>query len=703
MTMAAGANARAAEIFWASDPVKPGQTVQINGMDLDTIRKAEVRRLDDVADKTGAADEQTLSPGIQSDKTLTYVLPASLQDGVYALTLEDDKGKTVATDINSADVYWSQGDDGDTATPGGWLRVQGRNIARTASAILELRAQNGSTTRLHPDTADLWSASFTIPNQMAAGSYTGRLWNGNGDNSTWQPIGPVTIAAKRVQKGQVMELRSNPVDGPALDDTARINAALEGLANQGGGTLVLRPGIYRLSGGIRVPNGVTLKGQSRELVSLIWRDMDQPPPALIDGYKDFTIEDLTINAQRHFDVIRGGLDQQSRDWSGGNITLRNVRVRADAFFGHTSMEDVSQRISSMSKYDRDGVAGLRLGGNNISVLNCDVMSTSRAFVIIHASNVVLADNAFQNGSWYGISGSSKVIFENNIIRNIDIKAAGGGINTLGGFSYSGNVMMKNNEFSDMYGWDREAMTADGPGGFFYGKLKKISSTTAEMEGQQPGQVSNKPWTGAGFFVIGGRGTGFAAKIVRRDGNSIELDRALAEGIDENSIVTITPMQEKYLILDNKFSDVGAVQIYGTGYKHVFFGNKITRGAGILISGRWYRHPQPNFFIQILNNTIAESDIAGSALLSVYGQQFEGNTSTLSLGTVVRGNTLSDNARMRIGGNASAVPLVQAVLVEDNDISNTDIGIDVTRGVKDLTLIDNHIVGTRVAVKNLSRN
>ncbi|TRL40031.1 hypothetical protein FNA46_07100 [Rhizobium straminoryzae] len=692
---------QAAEIFWASDPVKPGQTVQITGMDLDTIRQASISRLDDAADKTGSKPVQSVSPALQSDKTLTYVIPSTLANGVYALTLLDASGTSITTRINSADIYWTQGDAGESATPGGWLRVQGRNIARTASARLELTAENGRITTINPDAPDIWSARFAIPADMRTGTYQARLWNGNGDASTWQDLGSITVTAKPVPAQRKMELRSNPVDGPALDDTARINAALAGLANQGGGTLVLRSGIYHLSGGITIPEGVTLKGQSRELVNLIWNDMDQPPPALIEGYRNFAVEDLTIDAQRHFDVIKGGFDAQGKSWTGGNFILRNLLVRASAFMGHLKADDAASRDKALTQQERNGVAGLRLGGSNILVEGCDIISSNRSFVLNEARNARLEGNTFTNGrnGWYHIGGSQRILFENNRIVGGDMQSTGGGIGNLGGYPLSKGVLMRNNSFARFLSVDREAMTSDGPGGYYFGTLKILSPTTFQMIGELGG-MKDRSWLNAGLFVLGGRGTGLVVNVVSRQDNIVTVDRPIGEKIDPASTVTITPMQEEYLIINNDFTDVGAAQIYGTGYRHVFAGNTMTRGAGIQISGRRYQHPQPNFFIQLLDNTIREPDLTGKTELAVYAQQFDGNTSILSLGNVVRGNTLSQNVMLRVAGNATTIPLLQGILVEDNDISQTDIGIMIGAGVKDLTLRNNNIAQVRVPVKGM---
>lgn len=699
------AEAQAAEIFWTSEPVKPGQTVQFNGMDLDKIRKANVVRLNDDDSKAGHDTALPLSPSLQTEKTLSYRLPTSLGDGIFAVTLEDETGKTITTQVNSADLYWMQGDAGDSATIGGWLRLQGRNIARTASAILELTTDDGTATRLSPDSPDPWTARFAVPKTMGAGHYKARLWNGNGDDTTWKNIGSIDITRPSAKASAQMELRSIPTDAPSVDDTDRINASLTALANRGGGTLLLRAGIYHLAGTLKIPDGVTLRGQSRDSVSLFWKDMDQPPSALIKGYRNFAVENLTINAQRHLDIIQGGKDESTGQWTGENIQIHGVTIRALALLGHLTPEEAASRIKAMSKVDRDGVAGLRLGGNNISVANCDVLTTQRSIVLTTASNGVVSDNVFRNGrtGWYGISGSNRILFENNRIMALDLEGTGGGVNTLHGFPSSRDVLVRDNTFSNIYGWDREAMTSDGPGGYYTGQIAAVGPDKVALVGAIDDKAKTADWSGAGLYIVKGHGTGMAAHVGQISGNVLTLDRDLAPYLGDDSVVTITNSQENYLLVNNDFQDTGALQIFGVGYKHVIAGNKTERSAGIYVTSLNYRHLQPIFFTQVEDNQIGEPDITGRTRISITGRQFAGNTSILSLGIVIRGNTLTSNAKIEIDGRSAAAPAVEGVLVEDNKLSQTDIGIEIKPGVRNLLMNNNTSKDVRMSIKGTAQN
>jgi hypothetical protein len=692
--------ALSAQIFWLSDPVKPGQSVQVNGMDLGKIGKVEVARLKDSPHAKAVDSQQDAEIIAQTETSLTFVLPASLGEGGFIASLTDKDNHSVSALVNTPDVYWAQADEGTDASPGGWIRVQGRNIARTPEAVLRLRAPDGRETDLPTGAADLWSARFSVPDQFPEGRYEARLWNGNGDVTTWRDVGTINVRKRAVVSSPVMELLAIPTDGPKHDDTSRINASLAALGRRGGGTLVLRQGIYDLSGPLSIPNGVSLKGISKERVTLSWKDTDAPPPALISGLEGFAVTDLTINAYRHFDVIKGGFDPVTNKPVGRNITIRNVTVRANAFMGHITQEEAAVRVAAMKAKERDGVAGLRLAGPNIVIEGCDILSSMRSFVLVDAVAARVNHNIFRNGrtGWYGISGSDQVIFEDNRVIGGDLGATGGGINTLGGGVAARNVLFERNSFETILGWDREAMTSDGPYGYYFGAAVAVASNRIRMTEIPQGKMQDRDWSGAAIFVLAGRSMGAVAHVVSRDGDVLTLDTEFSSMLDSDSIVTVVPAQEKYLIIDNKFTDVGSLQVFGTGYKHVYAENSLVRSAGIYLTSLNYYHPQPNFFLQVIDNDIKETDVRGTSGIFVTGRQFKDNPTILSLGIVIRGNQLGANTTIRIDGKSTEAPAVRAVLVEDNIIDGADIGIDVRQGVRELTLRNNPTTNTRVAVK-----
>lgn len=694
---AAGA---APAVFWASDPVKPGQTVQLTGVDLDRVDAVEVSRLPDAigATRTVYPAPQPAEVLAKTESTLSFVLPSGLEPGVYSATLTSTEAPVVVQ-LNIPDVYWIQGDRGPAASAGGWLRISGRNIALNELATARLTAPDGRKTDIRVEKPDQWSANFIMPEDLSPGTYNIRLWNGRGDATAWREAGKFEIETLAPTERPVMELSSRQPDDPDNDDTARINASLAALGKRGGGALKLNYGNYRLSGSLHIPDGVSLKGESRDLVTLIWKDTETPPQALITGYRNVAVEDLMINAERHRHIIKAGFSVDPAGADGRDISIRRVTVRASSFLRHLEADEAIKRLEAMRQHTKTGVVGLLLAGSNVVVEDCDILTSMRPFVLTRPVGARISGNTFRIGrrGWYGISAPEGVLFENNRIVGADLQASGGGVNTFGGPS-ARNVLVRGNSFETMYGWDREALTTDGPGGYYRGPITPRSGNMVEIAADGSGGLADRNWQGAGLFVLKGRGLGLMARVTRKTGRLIELDRDITALTDENTKVTIVPLQENYLIIDNRFQDVGGVQIFGTGYKHVFAGNRSLRSNGFSAVSLDYRHPQPNFYIQFLGNETTASAFRRTSGISVTGRQFKGNDTLLSVGIVLRDNRLRSASTIRIDGRSSKVPSMRNVLVEQNQIERTDVGISVSRGVQELTIRDNTFHDVQVPVK-----
>jgi hypothetical protein len=688
------------KVFWASDPVLPGQAVQINGAGLAEIETVAISRQEDEIDGRDAKPTESAEIIAKSDAALTFVIPEHLESGVFSVTIKSVSGETIFQ-LNAPDVYWLKGDRGTATDTNGWLRVSGRNIALNDKATVRLKAPDGTEINLNVASPDLWSATFSVPPAIKPGHYEARLWNGAGNALAWRDIGTVTIVPSLSTDKPVMELSASQPDRPDNDDAARVNASLQALSRRGGGTLMLRPGVYRFTKSLTVPDGVALKGEASGLVTLIWKDSETPPDSLIQGVRDFSVENLTIYAQRHFHIIKGGFDLASGEVTGSNIAIRNVIIRASAFTGHLQKDEPRQRFEPMLRYRRDGVVGLLIGGSNIRIEGCDVLTSMRPVVVTKAKGAYVYGNIFRNGriGWVGISAPDGVIFENNRIIGSDLQATGGGINTFDG-AFARNVLIRNNSYETIFGWDREAMTSDGPGGYYHGNVAAagVSVTLSDMAGL--GTLKDYDWRDAGLFVLKGKGLGLVARIRQRDGNVVVLDRDISSQIDTTSVVSITRMQENYLVIGNTFTDTGAAQIFGTGYKHVFAGNTMTRSYALTATSLNYRQAQPNFYLQFLDNQIAATPMLRTSGIEVTGRQFEGNSTLLTLGIVIRDNRLASGSAISVNGRSDEFPAVRNVLIEGNDIRYNDLGISIGPGVDDLVLRNNTSTNVRIPLKGV---
>lgn len=692
----------APQIFWASDPVQPGEAALLIGDGFGDQPRIELTRLkDDTGGVPAATIEQTgasitVQPLQASDQSVKFIVPAEFKNGVYVARITSGDDSAVAL-LNAPTVYWAQGDQGVHAAPGGWIRVFGRCIGQSPTpTILQMTAVDDQTVRRLTATAStLWEAQFTIPADMKPGAYDLQLYNGAGDSNAWSAAGQLEIKTAESWPDRQFNVRDFGATGTgATDDTQAVLATLKAAGDQGGGVVFFPRGRYLLKEALMIPRFVTLRGERRDWVNLFWPDLEQPPPTLIQGSNHFALEDLTLYASRYQHLIAGDLHATDAG-EPGHVRIQRVTARASIYRGHLKPEDVDQRLRDSLKAPGRWSDTLRLGGEHLVITDNDLYGSGRAIYLHKPRGAYIARNHFYNGrkGWYSLSGVDGLIFEDNQITGADLMASGGGINNLGGTLYSQNVFFARNKLNLMHGWDREAMTSDSPGGLYYGPIKDATANTFTFAIEPTGQRSQADdWKGAGVFILGGKGMGQFSQVHHLDGNVVHINHPWNILPDESSIITITGIQQNYLFLDNEFTDAGvAIQYYGTSINHIAAGNKSTRTAGFYNSGRWYRHYQPSWYCQFLDNKIIEGNIyrsgannatsSGEAFLGTQGLQKPPNTTPLALAAIHRHNHLFSSAHLALtGGGNRAAPGVRDVIMENNIVENADVGLRIDAGV-----------------------
>ena len=184
----------ATEIYWVSDPVRPGETVLLIGEDFGSKPRVRVSRPGSQPKAIQRAIPELRNLGPQQ---IAFKLPADLGEGVFSIEVEGI-GKVAHKRVNAPTVYWAQGDLGLAGSPSGWLRVFGRNIqAAGHKARLELRSAGAAPIVIDATKGDLWDAQFFLPSKVALGEFDGVLFNGaEGDEGT--KVGAITIKQKWV-------------------------------------------------------------------------------------------------------------------------------------------------------------------------------------------------------------------------------------------------------------------------------------------------------------------------------------------------------------------------------------------------------------------------------------------------------------------------------------------------------------------------
>jgi hypothetical protein len=696
-------------VFWFNDPVGPDETILVTGADLDAVTAVTIARIPD-AGAPAAAHAEASAPVLQANpQSLKAVVPADFTPGIFRVTLHYAEGSATIA-VNLPTVYWAQGSLGEAVAPGGWVQIFGRNIVRRPERARLLLVPDGTGATVTATLSDggMWRARFRIPDQAAPGAYHLRLSNGDGGDGEWVDAGHLEIHTSTEASPPSFDVRAYGAIGDGkTDSTPAFKKAIEAANRGGGGTVYIPRGRYLMSEGLVVPPGITLQGERTDLVNLVWPDFASPPDSLIKGTSRFTIEDVTIYASNHLHIVSGGFVMG--DFPAPNasdISVRRVRIRASAFRGLMDPEQTYRRMADLHRiFPQSAPVSIRLSGDRLEVIDCDVVGSGSSLFLFKASNAVVSGNSLGNGrnGNYAIMGSRQVIFENNLVTAVDLQATGGAINTVSNWvSASENVYAGGNVIKGIYGWDREAMTTDGPGGYYFGHAESAAADRLSLLDDWKGTPVSPNWAGALIMVVNGRGAGQYARVRElqkpADGsrNSISLDRPLSVPLDASSLITVAQAQLNYLIIDNSFEDTGvAAQSFGTAVGHVIAGNRATRSSGFFAIGLAYGHFQPSWQVQLLDNRIIEGNVyrAGpprealseEAAVGVHAYQTEPKPGgpPLARAIIIRGNQLEQDAHIELKGFSAASPGIRDVIVEANTIGPSRVGLRVDGGVASL--------------------
>jgi len=705
-------------VFWASDPVRPGETVMAFGAGFGEKPVIEVARVSDSA--TGDPGTGPLEwpaggrevAAIQaSDTAVKFALPPDLRPGAVAYRLSGPAGAVVGL-LNRPAVWWVQGDAGTTARPGGWLRLFGKNLVREGTAATRVLLRGPRSVRLTPTAADAYTARVNLPADLPPGEYEVLLHNGGGGTAAWSGAVKGLVSAPQQWSDKLFNVNDFGADNTGLiDSTVAVQAALAEAQENGGGIVTLPRGRYQVTEALSLPRGTVLRGEKQELSCLFWPEMDEPPKALLAGSNSFGIEDITLYCSNYRTFLSA--DTQGPD--AGDVFLRRVRVRANIYRGHMTPEEVDRRYREGLKVGFGGGYWLVvLGGRNLEVTDCDLHSSSCVLSLTQPRGARIEGNTLGSGRWGGggVFGGDGVIMENNHYLGCDLMSwgAAGGL----GFGNLSHVYLGHNRFAMESGGDREPITSDASGEVYHGPLAAAEGVTLTLP--EPAKDTGPRWLGAAVYVVAGKGVGQWRQLAGFDGpTKVLVDRPWDVQPDPTSTVSIVYLLHQWLIVDNEFTDTGmAVQLYGAALEHIAAGNRSTRTAGYHNFGMYYNGIQPSWFVQWLDNQILEGNcyradhdnwrLSGDAHIGVYGLVGGDWKHPITLGTVIRRNHLCNNASIVLGSELGRAPpgrtdpLVSGVVVEGNTIENSTVGVHRFQTAHDVWLAGNQFrnVTTEVA-------
>ncbi|MDR3709452.1 MAG: hypothetical protein P4L33_14215 [Capsulimonadaceae bacterium] len=665
----------APSVFWVSDPVAPGQSVIVFGDGFTGCSKINWERLPDKAGSrslTGSA-----APLQAGQHSVKFTLPDNMKPGIFRVKIDTPSGPA-SIELNRPQVTWAQGDAGTPGTPGGWIRVCGKCLsAEGYRPAIKLAGTNGGYL-LTPDRAEPFTLQARIPANVPAGEYRLTVSSGQAMAEGWSE--PVLFRVVVSQIASHALFNVPPPSSKVADNAPALQKVLD-QAGEHGGIVRLPAGRWLLDAGLTIPPHVTLRGAGMNRSALCWVDTAAPPAALIQGDGYFQIADVSLYARQYKRGIVSSLGSNA----AGHVSIDRVRMRLNRFRNHINPEEVQARYLSAG----DGDA-LRVGGEDVEIVGCDIFSAGRPICLSGASGGRVFDNQFHIGrdGWYCLSGSNGLLFERNLIEGDDLQASGGGINTLDGSLASQNVYFAGNTVKSIWGGDHEGMTSDGAGGIYYGKVEAVKGTVLTLAGDVTMSRWRKDWNGGAVFIMDGKGQGQYRQVTGIEGRNVTLDRPWTVEPDDASLVSITILSRNFLLIGNTFTDTGvALQMYGSSVGHIAYGNTSERSGGYYCFGRNYHGVQPCWYIEWLGNKITDGTVymggpdsietMGEAQIAVQGGAPNVTPVTpMTLGIVVRGNDLQADAHIEVTatGTSAPFPLVHDVVVEDNHVSNAQIGL-----------------------------
>lgn len=615
----------APQIFWASDPVRPNETVLIQGCDFGIAPTVEIARLAD--DKPGAPaspiDVKDWSGArlLQaSDCSLKFVVPAEWKPGVFAVRISAAGAASATWLVNAPDPWWIQADQGNSALPGGWMRVCGKSLAQRRAAapgldgtsMARLESAGHDPIELRAAAADCYTLRFKLPKDLPPTSYTVFVHNGFGGNAAWRKAGVLQVKASAdwpskqfnvldfYGKGAAQEMqRSLNKYYPVPDRTAGIRAALKQAEQNGGGIVYFPPGRYGISGELSVPPRTLLKGAETGAVVLWWgqgqfnldgggqqglaRDKDKTRAKSnpLHG-PEFGLEDLSIYLP---------FDHQTGISCGEHFRMRRVRLRVDHYWtidGSKRPEGTAVRV-----------------GNNFEVTDCDILAKGEGLVL--GQNGLVARNRVMAGKTNcTLGGSGQVIVEDNHFVSMYPTAyeniAGAGR----------NIYFGHNTLEALYAHQADySFTFDAGDAAYFGKIAAANGTQITLA-KPPAYPNWAPensslWRRAVIVVQEGRGAGQIRNVTANKSVQWSVDRPFDCPPDDTSLITIVPMNGNVLVIGNRFEDASWVNAaYGTALNVVYAENRLYRCGQLLNYGCAPANAfQPSWYVQFLDNELHE--------------------------------------------------------------------------------------------------
>jgi hypothetical protein len=566
------AGAETPRIFWASDPVRPDETVLVQGSEFDGA-KVELLKLADSGQPAAGPQKMEVLQG--SESSLKFIVPADWKQGVYALKVTGKDGK-VSKEwlINSPDVWWTQGDEGEAATPGGWLRAFGKSLNFGGKTVLRLTPESGKRIELAATKADAFAASFEIPPGLAPGSYTAAMHNGLGGDAAWRDLPAIRIDPPVAWPQEVFSvldfygpkaveeaIQSRQRYKPFMDRMEGVRAALAKAKENGGGIVYFPVGKYLITERLDIPPCTTIRGAGQNMSLLWWGEKGLENQFYADVNEDPKKARERLGLKQ-VDALRGsdyGIENiglfvpfayKEAISATGRFRMNKVLVRVDRGWLLKGAEAMEYKPYTV----------LIKPTSNYQITGCDLMASKEAIwqgksnTELGRYGVVAGNTIAANTVFISYSAAREMILEENRFLGtaprtyLNIKA------------YARHIYYARNEHESPYGPQTIShFTSDLSTAAFAGRDCKVEGThlTLSFDPDVPhwnNWKSSLPWSRPMVVVQDGRGAGQWREVASFDGRKVVLEEPFEVEPDADSFLFLLPGVARWIMDGNSYQD-----------------------------------------------------------------------------------------------------------------------------------------------------
>ena len=659
----------------------------------------------------------------QNRQSFKLQIPDGFADGIYTLTLSGNQPLTIT--FNEPKVRWMRGDEGEAATPGGWVRMQGEcmRIRSDVTPYAMLASDDNTVTRIFPDRVyDDYSVGFSLAG-IREGHY--RVTYSNGFSPC--DCGSLTVAPSPEDswRKEVYDVTEYGLSRDSvIDCTEALKALLEKAGSEGGGILYFPAGRYHLTGSFHIPSGVVLRGDGYRYTQLFWTDhwrqngvhengtsrewmADELPEVMITADGNFAIEDLEFAAGRIGRLLRAGTPGHPVK----NVRLDRVRVNVNALSGVNGRHHQKQCCAVLKEtwhiWDENELDMLEIEGSNVKIRDCNFDWSGRLTSYAYHLNYFLFQNIYMGNVnstryWMPLGLMDKAIIEDCEVHGWNLGCGGE------------NVYMARMQVQDNICGDREAFSTDITSGINYAGKAVIDGCRftfpddVDLSGVRPG---------AKLCILSGTGAGQFRYVTNVEGQTVSIQEPFEAEPDETSDMTVNYMFINWYFCDFTIDNCGMLQFYVAQGNTVVDGVKTTRSAGIKGYGQYtYKGIQNHWYCSYINNELSEGNCYHREGWFDYHDNMEGKpggrtayrlpgysflymigrcSGLINLGCTVRGNILRDNCLLYI--RSAAKGSIRDLIVDSNHSEDCRCGIYIEGEPESMLLSGNTVSRVEEAV------